>query len=131
MKLLKRIQEKLTEKHGESIAETLIALLISCAGLLMLASMIASGTRVVQKSRAKLKDYYEKNNVVAAEGVNDPENLNTNAGTLTITITGEGVKGQVVENVNYYINDIFKNTSVISYRTETSETGESVGGEGE
>lgn len=47
----KRIAAKLRGRAGESIAETLIALLISALALVMLAGAISSAANMITKSR--------------------------------------------------------------------------------
>lgn len=50
---------RLKSRAGESIAETLVALLISALALLMLAGAVSAATRVVMSSTAKLTAYYQ------------------------------------------------------------------------
>jgi len=50
--------EKLKKHTGETIAEVLIALLISTIGLLMLATMISSSGNSIARSRTLLENYY-------------------------------------------------------------------------
>ena len=50
--------EKLKKHAGETIAEVLIALLISTIGLLMLATMISSSGNLISGSRTLLENYY-------------------------------------------------------------------------
>ena len=59
MRIRDRIAAKLRGKSGESIAETLIALLISALALLMLAGAVSSAANIVTKSRAAVKTYNE------------------------------------------------------------------------
>ena len=54
----KRIMNKLRGCSGESIGETLVALLISSLALVMLAGAISSASRVVTRGKAKLTEYY-------------------------------------------------------------------------
>ena len=71
--MLKNIKKKLNSRSGESIGETLVALLISSLALVMLASIITAGSSIIIKSRDKLSKYYEE------------EELSTNSGTVTIS----------------------------------------------
>ena len=55
---MKKMMKKLKSQAGETIAEVLIALLISTIALLMLATMINSSANSIQKSRDILESYY-------------------------------------------------------------------------
>ena len=57
----KRILRKVKSRAGETIAEVLVALLISSVALVMLASMIASTTNMVTQSKSKMEAYYAAN----------------------------------------------------------------------
>lgn len=52
---------RLRGKGGESIAEVLIAVLISAVAMVMLASMIITAGKLVSDSRTKLTAYYAQN----------------------------------------------------------------------
>ena len=54
----KRIQSKIRSHAGESIGETLIALLISALALMMLAGAISSAARIVTRNKAAMEEYY-------------------------------------------------------------------------
>ena len=101
----KRGLKKLKSRAGESIAETLVALLISALALLMLAGAVSSAARVVTGSSNKLKEYY------AAD-----RNLATRSGTNTcaIRIKSDTVS-QTVEDVKYYENTTLGSTKVVAY----------------
>ena len=101
----KRGLKKLKSRAGESIAETLVALLISALALLMLAGAVSSAARVVTGSSNKLKQYY------AAD-----RNLATHSGTNTceISIKSDTVS-QTVEDVKYYENTTLGSTKVVAY----------------
>ena len=55
------IKRKLRGRSGESIAETLIAVLIAAVALMMLAGMLSATTNTVQRSSAALESYYAEN----------------------------------------------------------------------
>lgn len=71
-----KVIQKLKSDSGETIAELLIALLISSLALIMLAGMINASANMVSTSRKTLEDYYGST----------PEN---STGTATIKFTGE------------------------------------------
>ena len=56
--MLRRIKSKLCSSIGESIGETLIALLISALALLMLAGAVSSASRIVTRNKAAMESYY-------------------------------------------------------------------------
>lgn len=58
-RLKKRITAKLKGNAGESLAEVLISLLIAALALTMLASVISTSAKIITKSKATMKDYYD------------------------------------------------------------------------
>lgn len=110
--IIEKLKAKAQSKSGESIAETLVAVLISCVGLVMLIFMLTSGANMVVKSRDTLSDYYEKNNIVAAQedsgedveltlSVTDPE--------FTDHFSSQSFDAQL------FTNDTISRTPVYSY----------------
>ena len=72
MDMKRRIFEKLSSKAGESIGETLVALLISALALMMLAGAVTSGMRVVTRSKDAMDGYYTVSNALAAKDTAKP-----------------------------------------------------------
>lgn len=64
-RLVTRIRAKLRGKRGESIAETLIGLLISSLALVMLAGAVSSAANIVKNSRQAMRDYYESGDITS------------------------------------------------------------------
>ena len=64
----KQLKAKLRSRSGETIAETLIALLISALALVMLAGAVDAAARIIMKSEAKMQAYYQANNDLAEPG---------------------------------------------------------------
>ena len=58
---MKRALKKLRGRSGESIGETLVALLISALALVMLAAAITSGTGIIRRSNAAIEQHYQQN----------------------------------------------------------------------
>ena len=52
------MMKKLRSRAGETLTETLVALLISALALLMLAGAVTSATRVITRSKDKMTEYY-------------------------------------------------------------------------
>lgn len=55
---MKKALAKLRGNAGESIGETLIALLISALALMMLAGAVSSAANIVSRNRAAITAYY-------------------------------------------------------------------------
>lgn len=56
--------KKLKKNNGESLAEVLVAILISAVGMLMLSSLIYASTHMIEKGDAKIKTIYNGVNVM-------------------------------------------------------------------
>lgn len=111
--LVKRqIRAKLHSQAGESIGETLIALLISALALVMLAGAISSAANVITRSNTQMSKYYQGDNDLA-------EHTTTKKGPITITMTDTTDKTLTQTTVEgtykYYMNDVFGNTLVVGY----------------
>lgn len=85
--------------RGESIAEVLIALLISSLGILMLAGMITSSSKMIQNSQDTMKKYYIENNKL--------DQRNSDTSTFRIVILN-GVNSFTYKNVNYIENTAYQ-----------------------
>ena len=92
---------KLLDQAGESIAETLVALLVSVLALTMLAGAITTSSNIVKKSKDKLGAYYTQNESLVE--------MSSESGSATITIsettTGAGVSDKLSDqkkDVTYY-----------------------------
>lgn len=55
---MKKMLKKLRSTAGESIGETLIALLISALALVMLAGAVSSASNIITRSNDAMNDYY-------------------------------------------------------------------------
>ena len=102
---------KIRSRHGESIAEALIALLISSVGLMMFAGMITSSVRLITRSKTVLHSYYQKNNVLETRDGRP-------AGSMNMILKTGGTSGTETESfeVTYYENSTIGSRPVISYR---------------
>ena len=109
--LEKRTINKIRNLAGESIAETLIALLVAALALTMLAGAISGSASIITSGRNKLKEYYSKNE--ESTGVV----LMTGSGTdKSIKISSTDLTDETVPIV-YYENPVFGgNKKVISYK---------------
>ena len=113
--------KKLRSNKGESIAETLISLLIACVALIMLAGMITAATKLVSKSKTSMQDYYTENNSVATGSTTSGTGSST---TITIS-TSPSSQLTITQDVTYYQNNTFSNSPVIAYEIPGSATSSS------
>lgn len=108
-----RAWRKLHSTLGESIGETLVALLVSTLGIMLLAGMIVASTRLIMQSEETLSKYYTANNIISAQDIGDTK------GQLKITIADKSVSRHfydiVIEDVNCYTNTEIGNTPIVSY----------------
>ncbi len=87
--------KKIKSRSGESIAETLVAVLIAALALLLLAGTINTASNMITKSKDLLDTYYTANNNLALE--------KTKIGTLTVTMQDDaGISVSESWSVNYY-----------------------------
>ena len=64
----RRIMGRLGSRRGESITETLVALLISSLALVMLAGAIGKAATIVKNSETQMTRYYEGLNQLGSPG---------------------------------------------------------------
>ena len=79
----KSIWKKLKSAVGETIGETLVALLISSLALMMLAGAVSAATRMITRSQTTMDAYYRANNALDAR-------TGAPGGSLSIALTGAG-----------------------------------------
>ena len=58
------IFDRLRENKGESLAETLVSILIMALGIMLLAGMIQSSSNVIVRSEKAIKEYTEEENMM-------------------------------------------------------------------
>ena len=108
----KAAAKKLRSRAGETIGETLVALLISSLALLMLAGAVSAASRAVQQSKTKIEEYYSADKGMAEQS--------SAGGALTVSLqekTGgtEPSLGTFSYSGTYYKNDAYNSTVVVSY----------------
>lgn len=99
-----KIEKKLRSNSGESIAETLVAVLIVALGLLVLAGSVVSAYNIITGSNKKMQTYSEAQNNVVEQ----------------ITKTGTGELSSFGK-VDYYVNDTFGSTPVVSFKMHVGD----------
>ena len=101
----KRILEKLKSNSGESIAETLVAVLISAFALLMLAGSVNTASNLITNSQNKLEEYYADYNDLA-----DP----ASGSDVSVTVTESGVE-EVIKTTGKKVPSKIGGTDLIVY----------------
>ena len=118
---VEKLKQKLGGRAGESIAETLISLLIAALALVMLAGAITTAHAVIRTSKAKLNEYY-----VAAENVAKRKTAESGLTEPKVTIAAAPTDTEVYISVEapvaFYRNGVFDGTPVIAYHYVDDET---------
>ena len=122
---MKKLRLKIKNGRGEALAETLAAMLIAALALTMLAAVISSTGKILQKSQGKLEAYDRENDKLAAqaEGAAEEETLQV---LLTVRSPADGqgdyggeevfLRGDRRAEVLYYVNDTLgEDKKVIAY----------------
>ena len=65
--VLNKIKKKLHSRAGESIGETLVAVLISALALTMLAGAISTAARLITKNKTSMETYYSASTTEATQ----------------------------------------------------------------
>lgn len=114
----KRIRKKLHSSSGESIAETLIALLISSLALVMLASMISSTSNMLSQSKIAMNKYYTEINKLAEQSDSRTDGSEVVVTDGTAVIKDEGGKDQLAPTeIRIYTYPAQK--TVVSFQIKT------------
>ena len=106
---MKKIVKKLRSQAGESIAETLVAVLVIAVALTMLASMISATVSMVKTSEAKMDDYYKANAALETLSADKEMTVNISQGEEESSVLIESA------DVVYDINNVLSKP-VIAYR---------------
>ena len=96
------MKNKLKSNDGESIAETLVAVLIAAFALLMLAGTVNTSSNLITKSQNTLKEYYESENNLE-ERTGTPQTMDAKLGN------------DYSWSVNAYKNEQFPTKPVVVY----------------
>ena len=83
-KMRQAIGRKLRSRAGESIAETLVSVLIAAVALVMLAGMISTTLRLVEDSSKKIEAYYTANDALTKLSDLEKADVTTYSGTISI-----------------------------------------------
>lgn len=121
MVIIRKIRGKLSGSAGETLVETLVALLLSSIALVMLAGAVNSSARIVKRSRAALMRYYDRNE--SAHGViKTVHGCGTEVpGGITLEDAEDASYGGLEPHsfdAEYFVNDVLGDTDdkkVIAY----------------
>jgi len=121
----KKLINKLKSQGGETLAEVLIALLISALALTMLAGIISASGKIVLGSMDKMKTYLSAENQIVSYDAEDP--VSSAEGTLTLYIkkNGSDTKCKLTEqnagtdvDIVFYKSDVLGKIPVVSYKVK-------------
>jgi hypothetical protein len=102
--------KKLHSRAGESIAEVLVALLISAVAVAMLVGMIGVSTRIIDRSTQTMRKEYNKTSVTAQSGAK-----------VTLVDGGSSVDSfDIVNQVHTDTSGSTSTTEIIYYTPKTS-----------
>ena len=111
--MVDKLKEKLNSQKGESIGETLVALLIAALALVMLAGAISASSNAITDTKEKIDEYYESEEILAGR-----TGTPSSSGNVTISVTG-GAGGDISFEpypVDFYLNSEFSKTPVVEYK---------------
>ncbi len=92
------MKRKLTNSRGESIAESLVSILIVAVASLLFAGMVTAASSVIEKSTNWMNKYYE-----AISSINQQQPLEGRVDSMSVKISINGEETN--ESVTAYIND--------------------------
>lgn len=108
---------KLKSTSGESIAETLVAVLIAAFALLMLAGSVNTSSNLITQSQGKLEEYYSENNDLVTKNTDSGGKVTT--GQAVITVKTEGTTtyvSEIFDKETYYkLESNIGNQALITY----------------
>ena len=108
------IRRKLRSNRGETIGETLVALLISALALVMLAGAISSTANMINTSDRKMGEYYSKDAALVEHSGGDP------SGDLLVTIQSDSDANIKKDyKVHFDTNKAFEAKPVVAYKWQT------------
>lgn len=111
IRIAEKLKQKVCSRAGESIAETMVALLIAALALTMLAGAVTSASKMINTGRERLDNYYTQTNemVTFTDG-------RTMVNGITIKGSGGSKFSQDSYTIVYVKNSAFSGTPVVSYK---------------
>ena len=115
--LKRTVRNKVRNNDGESLSETLVALLIAALALAMLAGAITAASHMVTESRDKLGSYYS-----AKESVEKRETPDGGSQNAQITSGGSAVQNNIpIKTYTIQASDAFGKT-IVAYEVNAVGT---------
>lgn len=112
--MMEKLKKKLNSQSGESLAETLVSVLIAALALVMLAGAMTAASGIVNRSKEKLEGedgyYAQIETLMKLESGTE--------GSMKISSTGSDSSLDQSVEIVYNINESFDNTPVIAYKTK-------------
>lgn len=114
---MKRMKQKLRARAGETLTETLAALLVGVIALAILAGMVMSSSKLIHKSRTWLSVYYTSdavlNSMKTADGTSAEVDIKDEAGNaLRLT------DAQTDDSIDVLLFKNSENSKVSAYRIQ-------------
>ena len=104
---MKSFKTKVHSQIGETLAETLITVLIIAVAMTMLAGMISASASMVKKSEKKMDDYYQGSEVL--------ETFSETESNMITLKTDEATFESIP--IEYAKNEVFTDHTIIAYRS--------------
>lgn len=105
---------KLMNSRGETIAESLVSILVVAIASVLFAGMVMASSRVIEKSTRWMNEYYE-----AVSFINQQQKLDGRVDKIGVKISIDG--NETNERVTAYINDDL-GVTIVSYIKDDSTT---------
>lgn len=103
---------RIRSKAGETIAETLVAILIAALALVMLAGSITAAKNIIQNNRTAFNTYYAQNEILMKQS--------ESTGSTTIALKETGETGNLFSlSVDTFTNSSLGDT-VTAYRIKNN-----------
>ncbi len=114
--IVRNMTGKLNSRAGESIAETLVAILIAALALLLLAGTISASSNLITMSSSKLDTYYKANNDIENR-ISSDSSESASTSTAVVCISA-GTTDWVQCEVATYLNEELGDSPVIAYEIQ-------------
>ncbi len=103
--------KKLNSGRGETIGETLVALLIASLALLMLAGAVSAAWNVIMKSENTINKYYDQDKDLVRQA-------DTSGNSIKVTIKDADGSSTIEQAYSgrYYSNETFNGVNVVAYK---------------
>ena len=100
--------------RGESIAESLVSILVVAIASILFAGMVMASSRVIEKSTKWMNEYYE-----AVSFINQQQKLEGRVDSISVKISIDG--NETNEIVTAFINDDM-GVTIVSYNKDDGST---------